>query len=234
MIWRWTNSVATQQSTKPLRPSATFSLNCCFMSKLWRFSDNDNLRERQQSRVSANHVSTMCSTRDTRFLQCTFLQLAANEWLLDTMHQTAELHRCLFKRSCRIASFISCWEKHCNPASILSKWAILFLSLLGHTPKNAWFYNEAAYVIMKPYRNWTDWLQFPRQCFYSICSFSSELASTSLSTFPHGRMAWCSLSAVLTWPLVFDEEKLQPLLEGVFVHIELHLHPVGNGDMTSV
>lgn len=163
MIWRWTNSVATQQGTKPLQPSATFSLNCCFMSKLWRFSDNDKLRERQQSRVSANHVSTMCSTRDTRLLQCTFWQLAANEWLLDTMHQTAELHQCLFQGSCRIASFISCWEKHCSPASILSQWAILFLSLLCHTTKNAGFY-EAAYVIMKSYRNWTDWLQFPRQC----------------------------------------------------------------------
>lgn len=32
---------------------------------------------------------------------------------------------------------------------------------------------------------------------------------------------------ILTRSLVFDEEKLQPLLEGVFIHVELDLHPVG-------
>lgn len=31
---------------------------------------------------------------------------------------------------------------------------------------------------------------------------------------------------LLTWPLVFDKEELQPLLEGVLIDIELHLHPV--------
>ena len=31
----------------------------------------------------------------------------------------------------------------------------------------------------------------------------------------------------LTWSLVFDEEKLQTLLEGVLVHIKLYLHPNG-------
>lgn len=33
--------------------------------------------------------------------------------------------------------------------------------------------------------------------------------------------------AALTRPLVFDEEELQPLLEGVFIHVELDLHPAG-------
>ena len=27
--------------------------------------------------------------------------------------------------------------------------------------------------------------------------------------------------------MVFDEEELQPLLEGVFIHVELDLHPAG-------
>lgn len=34
------------------------------------------------------------------------------------------------------------------------------------------------------------------------------------------------LQRPLTWSLVFDEEKLQALLEGVFIHIKLHLHPI--------
>lgn len=30
--------------------------------------------------------------------------------------------------------------------------------------------------------------------------------------------------SALTWSLVFDEEKLQALLEGVFIHIKFDLH----------
>lgn len=37
----------------------------------------------------------------------------------------------------------------------------------------------------------------------------------------------CSTHRALTRSLVFDEEELQPLLEGVFIHIELDLHPAG-------
>lgn len=36
-----------------------------------------------------------------------------------------------------------------------------------------------------------------------------------------------STHRALTRSLVFDEEELQPLLEGVFIHIELDLHPAG-------
>lgn len=34
------------------------------------------------------------------------------------------------------------------------------------------------------------------------------------------------LHSPLTWSLVLDEEKLEPLLEGVFIDVKLHLHPV--------
>lgn len=36
-----------------------------------------------------------------------------------------------------------------------------------------------------------------------------------------------STHGALTRSLVFDEEELQPLLEGVFIHVELDLHPAG-------
>lgn len=44
---------------------------------------------------------------------------------------------------------------------------------------------------------------------------------------PHGQGA-------LTRPLVFDEEELQALLEGVLIHVELHLHPAGTAPMGTV
>jgi len=40
------------------------------------------------------------------------------------------------------------------------------------------------------------------------------------------RYSGCTHGA-LTRSLVFDEEELQPLLEGVFIHVELDLHPAG-------
>lgn len=40
--------------------------------------------------------------------------------------------------------------------------------------------------------------------------------------------------AALTGSLVFDEEEFQPLLEGVFIHIELNLHPVGKAPEQNV
>lgn len=47
----------------------------------------------------------------------------------------------------------------------------------------------------------------------------------AMASHPMGQRR-ARLSA-LTRSLVFDEEELQPLLEGVFIHVELDLHPAG-------
>ncbi len=56
-------------------------------------------------------------------------------------------------------------------------------------------------------------------------SLSSHLMSTSSYATANKKMWEGWLHHPLTWSLVFDEEKLQTLLEGIFIHIKLYLHP---------